>query len=728
MMEQNLEQNLELWNLVTRQPHSITAPSHLTRIEALEREDTMFSCCLPVCRGRGLKRGSDESICRCARCWVQAQPRRRLWPFSRRNPKSSAYVKKEQQLLEEDPMSHTTKRQGRREVRVATWGSGEPRPLAGQPGTLPPKLPRFFGPVTPKQPRFPRPPSPKQPWFNRQLTIFTRDLDYSAHGNQTGPENLEAKEAEPKAPAQEAEAAPPVTPKVHPEEQNAELEASPPPELSPPPAASPAAAVEPGPAPEETEAPAPLEEEPSLEPMLVPASEEELPVEGPAQAGPRGTASPGSRGPWPHPDPGPSLTRIQGHTASPGPRDSLPRTQGHVASPGPRGRGLSQDPGRVASPGSRGPRPPRTRDQVTRIQGHGLTQDPGPASPGSRGPRPHPDPGPRLTWIQGPMASPGPGTQPHPDPGGHTASAQTQDSRLYLDPGTWPHPDQGRVAFQTQGAWPHPDPGAHLIRPGLLNMGTVLQVGVNIATSLPDDGTEPGTEPGTLEPSVTRQPHSITAPSHLTRIEALERTPCFHVVSQCAEVEASREAAMRVFANVPALGPDSVQTPAVAFLTAEPKGTGLGLIQAEGAGAQAAVTGPGLRTPHWLMSSTYVKKEQQLLEESPCDMGSSEGPVSHTTEGQDRPEVRVATWASGEPGPVDGQPGTPPPQPPRLFWPPTPKPTRFHRPPTPKHPRFHRQRKVFTRDLDYGAHVNRTGQEHLEAPKRLSPRVRSWGQ
>ncbi|XP_054583622.1 skin secretory protein xP2-like [Eptesicus fuscus] len=86
----------------------------------------------------------------------------------------------------------------------------------------------------------------------------------------------------PKAPAQEVDVVP-VTPKVHPELQDAELEASPAPELSPPPAASPAAAVEPGPAPEETEAPAPLDEEPSLEPMLAPASEEELPVEGPAQ-------------------------------------------------------------------------------------------------------------------------------------------------------------------------------------------------------------------------------------------------------------------------------------------------------------------------------------------------------------------------------------------------------------------------------------------------------------
>ncbi|XP_054583616.1 uncharacterized protein LOC129151744 [Eptesicus fuscus] len=128
-----------------------------------------------------------------------------------------------------------------------------------------------------------RPPTPKHPRFHRQRKVFTRDLDYGAHVNQTGQEHLEPKEAEPKAPAQEADEAPPVTPEVHPEEQDAELEASPAPELSPPPAASPAAAVEPGPAPEETEAPAPLDEEPSLEPMLAPASEEELPVEGPAQ-------------------------------------------------------------------------------------------------------------------------------------------------------------------------------------------------------------------------------------------------------------------------------------------------------------------------------------------------------------------------------------------------------------------------------------------------------------
>ncbi|KAK1343720.1 hypothetical protein QTO34_014273 [Cnephaeus nilssonii] len=58
----------------------------------------------------------------------------------------------------------------------------------------------------------------------------------------------------------------------------------------------------------------------------------------------RDPGSLGSRGPWPHPDPGPSLTRIQGHTASPRPRiqlyldpgaHGLTRTQGRVAFPGP---------------------------------------------------------------------------------------------------------------------------------------------------------------------------------------------------------------------------------------------------------------------------------------------------------------------------------------------------------------------------------------------------------
>ncbi|XP_054583610.1 skin secretory protein xP2-like [Eptesicus fuscus] len=131
----------------------------------------------------------------------------------------------------------------------------------------------------------PRALKPLSPDTRRAILKYVSEL----YGplNDTRPEDQEPKEAEPKA--QEAEVAPPVTPEVHPEEQDAELEAPPPPELSPPPAASPAAAVEPGPAPDQTEAPPPLEEEPSLEPMLVPASEQELPVEGPAQ-GPKAPA------------------------------------------------------------------------------------------------------------------------------------------------------------------------------------------------------------------------------------------------------------------------------------------------------------------------------------------------------------------------------------------------------------------------------------------------------
>ncbi|XP_028006285.2 fibrous sheath CABYR-binding protein-like [Eptesicus fuscus] len=270
-MEQNLEQYLEPWNPGNQAApfYNCPFPSHSDRGTV---EDTMFSCCLPVCRGRGLKRGSDESICQRARRWVRTQSRRRVWPFSRRNPKSSTYVKKEQQLLEESPcdmgssegpVSHTTEGQDRPEVRVATWASGEPEPVDGQPGTPPPKLPTLFWPPTPKPTRFYRPPTPKHPRFHRQRKVFTRDLDYGAHVNQTGQEHLKPKEAEPKARAQEAKATPP----------DAELEASSPPEFLPPPAASRAAAVEPGPAPDK----------PSLEPMLAPASEEELPVEGPAQ-------------------------------------------------------------------------------------------------------------------------------------------------------------------------------------------------------------------------------------------------------------------------------------------------------------------------------------------------------------------------------------------------------------------------------------------------------------
>ncbi|XP_054583627.1 fibrous sheath CABYR-binding protein-like [Eptesicus fuscus] len=116
----------------------------------------------------------------------------------------------------------------------------------------------------------------------------------NAHGNHSWPESLEPEEAEPKAPAQEAEEAPAETPEVQTEasdeESDEELEAWAPPEVLPPPSASPVAAVEPGPAWEApadmTEAPPPLDEEPSLEPAQGPASEEELPPESPAAPAP----------------------------------------------------------------------------------------------------------------------------------------------------------------------------------------------------------------------------------------------------------------------------------------------------------------------------------------------------------------------------------------------------------------------------------------------------------
>nr|KAF6331888.1 hypothetical protein mPipKuh1_008191 [Pipistrellus kuhlii] len=194
----------------------------------------------------------------------------------------------EQQLVQEDPflmsrsdraVSHTTEGQVRPEVRVATWAIGEPGPVSGRRRIPPPKPPRPNKPLTSK---------PLSP--NTKRAIFNSLLERSGRVNNTRQEDVEPNEAESKAPAQEAEAAPPVTPKVlHPEEQDVELEAPPSAELSPSPAASPAAAVEPGPAPEETEAPPPLDGEPSLEPVLVTAWEEVLPVEGPAQ-GPKAPA------------------------------------------------------------------------------------------------------------------------------------------------------------------------------------------------------------------------------------------------------------------------------------------------------------------------------------------------------------------------------------------------------------------------------------------------------
>lgn len=77
--------------------------------------------------------------------------------------------------------------------------------------------------------------------------------------------------------------APAVTPDVHPENPNAELQGYPPPVVMPLPAAAPAAALEPGlactPSADISDAPPTVAEEPSSESALVPATQEKLPLE-----------------------------------------------------------------------------------------------------------------------------------------------------------------------------------------------------------------------------------------------------------------------------------------------------------------------------------------------------------------------------------------------------------------------------------------------------------------
>nr|KAF6314912.1 hypothetical protein mMyoMyo1_008687 [Myotis myotis] len=225
----------------------------------------MFSCCRPVCRGQGLNRGSDESVFRRDRRWMRAQPRRRLWPFARREAESSTQVNVLHLVVEEDPwpldwtVGHSTEGQERPEESVATGGSGDPGPMDGWRRTPPRKPLRLRKSLT---------------W--KPLSPNTRRAIFNTRWEDLEPNDAETKEAEPKAPAQEVDVAPP-------EKHHAELEVCPPPELSPPPAATPVAAVEPGLAQEETESQPPGDEEPSLEPLEVPALEEELPVEGPAK-------------------------------------------------------------------------------------------------------------------------------------------------------------------------------------------------------------------------------------------------------------------------------------------------------------------------------------------------------------------------------------------------------------------------------------------------------------
>nr|KAF6433878.1 hypothetical protein HJG59_008928 [Molossus molossus] len=273
----------------TRRPgnHAATfynsrSPAHLGRDT---REDSMFSCCLPVSRGRGLQRGGSESLFRRGRRWVRTQPRR-LWPFTRRASERTTQDIERQQLIDTDPspistiegqVGGTTEGQSRPEVSVPTWGSGEPAPLGSWKTAL-------LG-----QPGLRQPPTWEPLSLQTLFLSFNFDLEPGAYVQHTRAHDLEPQEAEPKAPAQGAESAPPSPPLVQAQEPDAaadlgatrDLEGCPSPAVVPPPAATPAAAMEPGPAcaasADLAEAPAPLLGEPSPEPALVPDTEEEPP-------------------------------------------------------------------------------------------------------------------------------------------------------------------------------------------------------------------------------------------------------------------------------------------------------------------------------------------------------------------------------------------------------------------------------------------------------------------
>nr|KAF6433886.1 hypothetical protein HJG59_008936 [Molossus molossus] len=185
----------------------------------------------------------------------------------------------------EGQVSHTLEGQSRPEVSVATWAAGDPGLVDGRGKKIPPpKPPRLHRPQPiPKPPRLHRPPTPPWPKMDRQLKVFNCNWELGADVNWTRPDDMEPKEAEPRAPAQEAEPA-----VVRPREPDAgpDPEGCPVPEALPPPAAAAAEALEPGPAwaasPDLAEAPPPLAEGPSPEPALVPASGEELPQDHPA--------------------------------------------------------------------------------------------------------------------------------------------------------------------------------------------------------------------------------------------------------------------------------------------------------------------------------------------------------------------------------------------------------------------------------------------------------------
>ncbi|KAK1342017.1 hypothetical protein QTO34_016770, partial [Cnephaeus nilssonii] len=249
------------------------------------------------------QRGSDESVFSRGRRWIRTRTQRqgRLWPFSRRrhsevtqevcSGQATALIPPEQ------PMSPPV-----------FWGAHpakeRPKQVKEEPQLVmkTPAPPSREGPGEGLLHRATQaPPASNLEALspNRRMALFNSVLQCCACGNRTRTEDLEPKEAEPKgekwAHQPRGQTAPPVTSKVHPEEgaELSELEDS---RARAPPAASPAAAVEPGPAPDITEAPPALEEEPSPGPLLVPASEEELPVEAPTQGPPVECPHPVPRG------------------------------------------------------------------------------------------------------------------------------------------------------------------------------------------------------------------------------------------------------------------------------------------------------------------------------------------------------------------------------------------------------------------------------------------------
>nr|KAF6460605.1 hypothetical protein HJG59_011513 [Molossus molossus] len=176
-------------------------------------------------------------------------------------------------------VSLTMEGRSRPDVSEATWGSGDPG--LGQGGIPAPKLPSLYRPPILKRPGH-SPTIPKQPSLGKKVRFVNCDLAHGADVQWARPDDLEPEEAEPRAPAQEAEPA-----VVHPREPDAgtDPEGCPVPETLPPPAAAAAAAPEPGlpirrwaASLDLAQAPPPLAEGPWLGPARVPASEEGLPV------------------------------------------------------------------------------------------------------------------------------------------------------------------------------------------------------------------------------------------------------------------------------------------------------------------------------------------------------------------------------------------------------------------------------------------------------------------